>query len=345
MGTEIAAWAPDGGSLDTTVSARVLERIAASVAPRTRAAWRSDLGVFERWCATAGRTAVPCTQETLAEYASHLADLGRAPATARRAISSIRVVHRLGGYPAPDAAAAQAAVKGYRQERAKAGQPSSSPAAALSVDQLRDITATLDPESITSLRDRLVMILGWAMMARRGTLSQLNIGDIAEVPGGLDVAVLRSKTDQAAEGLMVAVPYGEDPATCPVRLTRAWLALLASRGITSGPLFRRVDRHGRMGGEPGVTLAGRGSPDGRMSGEMVNVIVQRGAAAARLKEGHHKIKAHSLRAGGATGAYLTGADLMTIGRHGGWRDGSPVLASYIRDIDRWRNNPMKEAGL
>lgn len=52
-----------------------------------------------------------------------------------------------------------------------------------------------------------------------------------------------------------------------------------------------------------------------------------------------------MRAGGASGAHLTGADLLTIGRHGGWADGSNALLGYIRDVDRWARNPMYKAGL
>jgi hypothetical protein len=50
-------------------------------------------------------------------------------------------------------------------------------------------------------------------------------------------------------------------------------------------------------------------------------------------------------ASGASGAHLGGADLLTIGRHGGWADGSNALLGYIRDVDRWERNPMYKAGL
>jgi len=41
------------------------------------------------------------------------------------------------------------------------------------------------------------------------------------------------------------VLYGSDPQTCPVRALQAWLATGA---IVDGPLFRAVDRAGRIGG-------------------------------------------------------------------------------------------------
>jgi hypothetical protein len=36
--------------------------------------------------------------------------------------------------------------------------------------------------------------------------------------------------------------------TDPVRLLRAWRALLAEHGITTGALLRTVNRHGQLGG-------------------------------------------------------------------------------------------------
>lgn len=344
MGTEVAAWKPAGGSIDTTVSATVLSRIAASVPQNTRQAYANDWRRFETWCATVGRTALPCTSETLAEYVSHLADLGRAPASIMRATASIRVIHKLGGHYPPDTLAARAVVKSYRNDRADAGVPNENPGAALTVKQLRKIAAKLDLDTPRDLRDCLVIVLGWAMMARREELVRLNIADVAEVESGLDVMVRKAKRDQMANGRNVAVPYGSDPATCPVRLMRAWLAILREQGIIEGPLFRHIDSKGRIGGSPGwQPRQGNGSPDGRLTGAGIWRIVKLSAKKAGVDA--TRIQAHSLRAGGATGAYLGGADIVEIGRHGGWHDGSPVLLRYIRDVDRWKKNPMHGAGL
>jgi integrase len=155
--------------------------------------------------------------------------------------------------------------------------------------------------------------------------------------------VRRSKTDQAATGRQVAVPYGSDPVTCPVRALRAWRALLSEYGSASGPLLRRIDRHGAVAGVPGARPSGSGPADGRLSGYTIGKILTRAARRAGLAV--DDLSAHSLRAGGATGAYTAGADLVSIGRHGGWRDGSSELLKYIRDVDRWKHNPMHGAGL
>ncbi|WP_157520696.1 hypothetical protein [Herbidospora daliensis] len=51
--------------------------------------------------------------------------------------------------------------------------------------------------------------------------------------------------------------------------------------------------------------------------------------------------AHSLRAGGATVAYAA----SVIAAHGRWAPNSPVVLNYIRAVDRWRDNAMRNVGL
>ncbi|MBG0833252.1 tyrosine-type recombinase/integrase [Planomonospora sp. ID67723] len=331
------------GAADAAVSASTAARIAASVPEATRRAYAGDWNRFTDWCARAGRTALPASAETLAEYVSALADQGKAPATITRAIAGIRTAHRVSGLVPPDTTAARAVRKAYRGERAAAGIPNQRQAAALAVPHLRRIAAALDTGAAIDLRDRLTVVLGWAMMARRSELAGLDLADVAEVEQGLVVTVRRSKTDQAATGRQVAIPYGSDPLTCPVRALRAWRTLLAECGSASGPLLRRIDRHGAIAGVPGARPSGSGSADGRLSGYAISKILTRAARRAGLPL--DDLSAHSLRAGGATGAYTAGADLVSIGRHGGWRDGSSELLKYIRDVDRWKHNPMHGAGL
>jgi hypothetical protein len=47
----------------------------------------------------------------------------------------------------------------------------------------------------------------------------------------------------------------------------------------------------------------------------------------------------------ATAARRAGHDLVRIGRHGGGKDGSPVLLGYLEDADRWTENPLIGVGL
>lgn len=239
------------------VSPRVAARILGSIPEGTRWAYTADWTRFSAWCASAGRTPLPCTPETLAEFISAMADQEYAPATLGRMLAAICSIHRLGGQQSPEDTAARAVIKSYRNERAAAGISNASRrAAALSMRQLRELVAACEiptkpggppRRQMPVARDRLLLVLGWAMMARRGELHALDLGDVTEVENGLEVMVRRSKTDQSAHGHLVAIPYGRDPLTCPVRLWRTRTNLLAAKEITPGAVFRRIHLSGRVG--------------------------------------------------------------------------------------------------
>lgn len=161
-------------------------------------------------------------------------------------------------------------------------------------------------------------------------MAALNLDDVDETDEGLLVLIRASKTDQDALGVEVAIPYGQHPDTCPVRLVRAWRAALAEHGVTTGRLLRSITRHGALGQ--------------RLSVDALTDIVRDRAAAAGLPAAEH-FSAHSLRAGGVTSAAQAGAPVSAIAAHGRWAEGSPVVLGYIRATDLWRDNPMRGVGL
>jgi integrase len=257
-------------------------------------------------------------------------DAEAGPASIDQAISAIRRLHRDAGHPGqPDTTAARRILRAYRRARAEAGRrPRQAPPAVL--DTIRALVDAADPASPAGLRDRVLVVLGFAGMLRRSELAALHLDDVAEVDDGLELLVRASKTDQAGTGATVAIPYGQHPATCPVRLLRAWRALLAEHDIHDGPLLRRVDRWGHLGGS--------------MSGGGIRHALQALAARASLPNAE-QIRPHSLRAGGATAAYRAGNPVAAIAAHGRWAPGSPVVLTYLRAVDRWRDNPMTGVGL
>jgi hypothetical protein len=71
------------------------------------------------------------------------------------------------------------------------------------------------------------------------------VEDLAECPDGLRVTIRHSKTDQEGEGQEIAIPRGY--CLCPVEAVLAWLA---AAEITTGPIFRRVLKGGRISAAP-----------------------------------------------------------------------------------------------
>ena len=61
------------------------------------------------------------------------------------------------------------------------------------------------------VRDRAVILLGYASVLRPGEISALDLADIVPKPTGVLVAVRRSKTDQDGHGQLVGVARGQAP--------------------------------------------------------------------------------------------------------------------------------------
>lgn len=336
----------DQVSVDRQLSPAARQAVADGVPASTRRAYDGDLARFRTWCAAAGRTALPATPETVTEYVTHLTtapsertarSLG--PSSIERALAAIRTAHKAADLPAPETKGARKVLSGYRERLALTKDPAAKPRKATPAlpPALREMLATLDRSTLAGARDAALLLLGYACAARVSELVALDLADVVETQDGLLVSVYRRKLKRHDE---VAVPYGSTPATCPVRAVRALVAALAAAGRTTGPLFVRVDRHGRIA--PPMTRGGRaiGDPTGRMSAQAAADVVTRLGADAALDG---RWTGHSLRRGFATAARRAGHDLERIGRHGGWADGSRALLGYLEEGDRWERNPV--AGL
>jgi hypothetical protein len=127
------------------------------------------------------------------------------------------------------------------------------------------IAALVAPLSdrLLDVRDRALILIGFAGAFRRSELSALDVDDVAETGEGLRITLGRSKTDQEAEGSTVGITYGSNPPTCPVRAWRAWVE---RSGIEDGAAYRRLS-HGRLTAE-------------RIAGDGIARTVKRQAKAA-----------------------------------------------------------------
>ena len=179
-------------------------------------------------------------------------------------------MHRSTGASVPDPLAARKVITAAaRREAARDGRHGPRKAVPVMAADLPAVVAACDQETAAGLRDRAVILLGFALLARRAELAALNVSDIEHVPGaGLAVTIRASKTDHSARGVTRRIHYASAEALCPVRAVLAWLAYLAARGHTTGPLFTRVDRWGNLGAGAGgryraESLPGSRARDGR----------------------------------------------------------------------------------
>ncbi len=287
----------------------------------TRRAYATDMAHFSGWCETHGLDALPALPQTLAFY---LADMAaqRATSTLQRRLSAIARAHRDAGFTSPtDHSFVGREWRGIR--RSKGVAPAKK--AALSVADLRAMLATL-PDSLLGLRDRALLLVGFAGGFRRSELVALTVEDARVASEGVVLTLRRSKTDQEGEGRVVGIPRGRHTETCPVRALEAWM--LAAK-VTTGPLLRAVDRHGNVSNES-------------MSDRTIARVVQRAAIAAGLDAS--AFAGHSLRAGLATSAASAGASERAIMAQTGHKS-ERIMRGYIRLGTVWHENAARALDL
>jgi len=309
------------------LAAQVDGRAALEVRENSRLARAQDWKWWVKFCHQTGMPADTVSDTLLASYACALADGDSrgplAPASIVRRISGVVYGWKQSGATVPQDVTARALlmVKGHERRLLEANQPTGrGKSPALSVKDLRRICAAL-PASVTGKRDRALMLIGFGIAARRSELAHLEVADIVEDDSGLEVHVRYTKTHPRQPG----VPSGQSDETCPVLAWRAWVE---ASGVTDGPAFRGIDRHGRIGG--------------RMSPRAVGDVITRVGERAGLER---RITGHSLRSGLATAARRAGHDHVTIARQGGWSETSSSLYGYIRTVDKWTDNALKGIGL
>ena len=229
-----------------------------SLSESTRRGYARDRAAFQAWCRARSIFAIPAEPQTLAAYLANLALTDR-PATIGKKLAAIAVAHRDAGLESPtEHGMVKRTLAGIRREKGTAQNQK----AALLVDDLRRILAQLGT-SLLDRRDRALILLGFAAALRRSELVGLRVEEVRVEEEGLVLALRRSKTNQEGRLETIAVAYGSEPTTCPVRALRAWLA---AAGLSDGPLFvgltpqgglrtAALGDHGRARGE--ATVSGR----------------------------------------------------------------------------------------
>lgn len=187
--------------------------------------------------------------------------------------------------------------------------------------------SSIDPETAIGVRDRAVILLGYASALRPGELSALDSTDIITKPTGIVATIRRSKTDQDGLGQTVGVARGQYRGTDPIGALDAWLAI---RPDGPGALFTRVYASGTVNAE-------------RIGPRAVSRLVQARANDAGF-EGI-PVTRHSLRAGHATTAAANGVPIDRIAAQTRHRDLGTLMNHYIRPAEALANTASRDLGL
>lgn len=273
---------------------RAIDFAQVSVSPRTAKQYEADWTTFRVWCGGHGAPYLPAPPAVVAAYLAERSAT-RARSGLRLILAAISHHHRRAGHLWTSGDPVIASVmRGILREQKRPVRP----AAALTSAEIRQLLAGCG-DDLPGLRDRALLLVGFAGALRRSELVALDHEDVRFTVDGLVLRIRSSKGDQEGQGADVGIARGSRPGTCPVRALEAWLRRAA---IKYGPVFRR--------------LTSASTIEGRLTGNGVWWILRARANEAGLDVSPgERLSPHGLRAGFITEAYLNGALDEQAGAH------------------------------
>ena len=286
-----------------------LKNLKNSKANNTLKAYQSDFRDFSIFCTKNGFSFMPTQPKIIALYITHLSKSCKF-STLKRRIASISVIHKLKGHyldtKHPIIMENLLGIKRTLGSRQKAKKP-------ILINDLKLIIKVIDEDKI---RDKALILLGFAGGFRRSELVNVYFQDIDFVPEGVKILIRRSKTDQSGEGSIKAIPYFENQEFCPVIALKNYLNKKFSNSDKSQKDVKIFE----------------------ISDKSVALIIKRYAEKAGLDSS--KYAGHSLRSGFATTAAEFGAEERNIMAMTGHKT-TQMVRRYIQEANLFKNNALK----
>jgi integrase len=329
MSLVVQATTPGSLADPTALSADAIDYAREAAALNTKRAYRAAWQDFNGWCQSRGAVSLPAAPEAVGSYLAERASGSSGGEPLKVSTLSLRLVaigkaHRLAGHRLDTRhPAIRETMQGIRRKHGSA--PTKKEAAVSAV--IRDaVNGLAKLPGLRPLRDRAMLLVGFAAALRRSELVALDVADVAFVMEGLILTLRRAKTDQEGKGTEIAIPFGASDRTCPVVTLKAWLK---AASIEGGAIFRAVSRHGLLG-------------SARLSDKDVARVVKASVAAAGYDPDAYG--GHSLRSGFITSAARAGVQEAHIQNQSRHRS-LPVLRGYIRRGSLFVDNAAAKVGL
>ncbi|WP_249195526.1 site-specific integrase [Gluconobacter cerinus] len=285
----------------------------AAYAPETLRAYAHDWQAFCHWCDEHDTPPLPAAPPVVAAWLHSLAPRFSRSALNRR-LAAISYQHRMRGL---EWSSGHAAIRTTLRAAGRVYGAPQKQAAALTSQEVRKLVApehSKTVEALADLRDRALLLIGFAGALRRSELVALTTETVRIVATGLKLHIARSKTDPEHRGEEIFLPRGKHRETCPVLALERWLK---KAEIMDGPLFRSINRWEQVGRDA-------------LHPDAVRQILLRRARVAGLKvPSGERLSPHGLRAGFVTEAFRANARDEQIMAHTRHRDLSS-MRSYVR---------------
>ena len=276
----------------------------------TLRAYESDFKDFSAFCSKNNFNCLPADPKILSLYLTHLSQKSKF-STLKRRIASISVIHKIKGYyidtKHPLIMENLLGIKRLKGTNQKAKKP-------ILINDLKiiiDVINKLKIKQIRKIRDKALILIGFAGGFRRSELVAIDYEDVEFVREGLKIFVKRSKTDQSGEGMTKAIPSFNSALYCPVIHLQDWM-------------FNKENKKGKI------------FP---ISDKSVALIIKKYANLAGMDGS--KYAGHSLRSGFATSTAEAGAEERNIMAMTGHKT-TQMVRRYIQEANLFKNNALNK---
>lgn len=311
------------------------ELLARGERKNTKSAYQSSIKHFlEVW-----EGLLPATEEQICRYLTEMSDQWTV-STLNLRLAALANWHKTMGFP--DTTKSQKIKQLMRGIREKHGQPPRQ-ADPLTLVHLRAIVAFLDGLADSALqvlheplpancndhvrkerealfraarkdllrasRDKALLLVGFWRAFRSDEISRMDVEHIQAVKGQeMKIFLTHSKTDREAQGKTYLLPCLRE--LCPVTAYTNWLE---DSGIVKGPVFRAINRWGRL-------------QESGLNTKSIDKILKRFCREAGVKG---QMSTHSMRHGFANWASDEGWELYRLMKYVGWSNAANA-ERYIR---------------
>ena len=287
-----------------------LKNLKNSKSINTMRAYESDFKDFSAFCSKNNFNCLPADPKILSLYLTHLSQKSKF-STLKRRIASISVIHKIKGYyidtKHPLIMENLLGIKRLKGTNQKAKKP-------ILINDLKiiiDVINKLKIKQIRKIRDKAIILIGFAGGFRRSELVAIDYEDVEFVREGLKIFVKRSKTDQSGEGMTKAIPSFKSALYCPVIHLQDWM-------------FNKENKKGKI------------FP---ISDKSVALIIKKYANLAGMDGS--KYAGHSLRSGFATSTAEAGAEERNIMAMTGHKT-TQMVRRYIQEANLFKNNALNK---
>lgn len=275
---------------------------------------------------------LPATAESVARYlAAHAEKLSIN--TLKSRLAALATWHQEQGFPDPTKAPVvrktMRGIQALHPAREKQARP-------LQLEELAQVTHWLEAaaaqahqagdrtQELRHRRDKSLLLLGFWRGFRGDELASLRIEHVTVAPGeGMTCYFPQTKGDRTYQGTTFKAPALSR--LCPVEAYLDWVSLAH---LESGPVFRAIDRWGRV--------ADAGLHTDSLVPLLRSILSNAGVSAPHLYSGH------SLRRGFATWATANGWDLKTLMEYVGWKNVQSAMR-YIEGADPFGRHKIETA--